>query len=276
VPTFPVVLAPGSSLSDYYPRYVRTGEVNHAGLVLKVASHVVRVMSDVDAEEYYALVWDPAAKVPTSVNLHTAGFGASNEAEVDATPEVRAAYAAYLEERARAQEAADYKRRCEEARRRLLEPRVGFLARVVKGHKVPIGTEGFVTWEGPSVGGLRVGIRDAAGNVRFTAASNVERVVSLLDGEDWCQAERRLRPAYVEQWDAVRITGGPDEGVAGTAFYVKDGKVGVATTNRKVGGRYADVVWTFASIVEVTEARDGQEPPFVTDDQPRPPVVVPF
>jgi hypothetical protein len=45
---------------------------------------------------------------------------------------------------------------------------------VVKGKKVPIGTSGTVIWAGFGKYGPRVGIKTAAGEVHFTAASNVK------------------------------------------------------------------------------------------------------
>jgi hypothetical protein len=53
----------------------------------------------------------------------------------------------------------------------------GQKVRVVKGRKVPVGTTGTVTWVGEdSYGKARLGIRDDAGTIRWTAASNVEPV----------------------------------------------------------------------------------------------------
>jgi len=45
---------------------------------------------------------------------------------------------------------------------------------VFKGRKVPLGTSGECFWTGDKGYGLRVGIRDAAGEVHWTAASNVK------------------------------------------------------------------------------------------------------
>lgn len=46
---------------------------------------------------------------------------------------------------------------------------------VVKGRKVPVGTTGEVFWVGESnYGGFRVGLKDAEGEVYWTAASNVQ------------------------------------------------------------------------------------------------------
>lgn len=55
-------------------------------------------------------------------------------------------------------------------------PVIGAPARVVRGRKVPQGTEGTVVWAGEGDFGPRVGLRDAAGYVHWTAAGNIQVV----------------------------------------------------------------------------------------------------
>jgi hypothetical protein len=93
---------------------------------------------------------------------------------------VRAAYEAY---RAKLEEADRARRAAEAKARRLAEekaPCKGCRCKVVKGRKVPVGLRGTVFWMGDGQYGTRVGLKDDAGTVYWTAASNVER---LLDGE---------------------------------------------------------------------------------------------
>jgi hypothetical protein len=73
-----------------------------------------------------------------------------------------AANAQYWADRARAAEAAEAN-----------EPKKGRTVEVVRGRKVPIGTKGYVIWYGEGHYGSRVGIKDEAGEVHWTAASNV-------------------------------------------------------------------------------------------------------
>lgn len=49
----------------------------------------------------------------------------------------------------------------------------GDVVTVVRGQKVPHGTTGTVIWTGDRGYGERLGIKDADGNVHWTAASNV-------------------------------------------------------------------------------------------------------
>jgi hypothetical protein len=59
------------------------------------------------------------------------------------------------------------------------EPRKGRQLRVVKGRKVPVGTEGVCIWIGEGGYGSRVGIKDATGVVHWTAASNTVAIDAL-------------------------------------------------------------------------------------------------
>lgn len=54
---------------------------------------------------------------------------------------------------------------------------VGIRVRVVCGRKVPIGTEGIVVWMGAGQYGERVGIKDDAGTVFWTALKNVDEAL---------------------------------------------------------------------------------------------------
>lgn len=253
--------------------YSRTGEVLHVGCVIRKHSYEQRVMSDDWSTTHVAIVWDPAAKEPITIPLYTIGYSCSNECEIDLAPEYKADVDAFYEAARVRSEQAAYARRCEEAHKRLLEPRVGFQARVISGRKVKIGTVGIITWSDPQGAyGPRVGIKDASGTVQYTAASNVERVVEKLDGEDWLAVERRLHVEPVYKWDRVSTA----DGIEGTVFFLKAEKLGITTTNKKVAGRYVDVVWAYASTVTVLERRGGREPAFVDATPARPPVEAPF
>lgn len=193
------------------------------------------------------------------------------EAEADATPEVLAHWARHRAALADRAEKALHLRQCEDARVRLLEPKVGCPARVVRGRKVPVGTEGVVTWKGSGDFGMRVALKDADGAVQYTAITNVERVIQQEEGESWLDTERRLFVAPACKWDAVRITTGADTGIEGTLFYINGDRVGIATTNRKRHCRYVDVVWSLLASVAVIEARNGVEPPSLDVQEPTAP-----
>lgn len=94
-------------------------------------------------------------------------------AEVDAFPEVRAAYESNVQaQRAEAARKAAHRAELEA----IMRPEKGKRLEVIRGRKVPRGTVGECIWVGQSNYGTRVGIKDANGNVHWTAITNVQVV----------------------------------------------------------------------------------------------------
>jgi len=176
--------APGAVRSEYWSKRENTGgekdrdiylRETHTGLVLEL-----RERNGYDDSDFYAVVWNPEKGETERVEYaSTRGWTYPNGATVDATPEVLAAYEAWIEKRnAEARRLA-----AEEAARR---PEVGRTVRVVKGRKVKVGEVGEVFWYGrdkferryytPSFvpPKMRVGVKLASGEKVFTAADNVE------------------------------------------------------------------------------------------------------
>jgi hypothetical protein len=138
-------------------------DVTYEGQVVALREH-----NGYDDSDFYAVVWDAEKAEPREVMYATTrGWTYRNSATVDATPEVAAAYAAYTAARR-----AEYMafREAQEAAR----VEKGKTVEVVRGRKVPKGTTGTVIWVGSGRYGERVGVKDAAGTVHWTAASNVE------------------------------------------------------------------------------------------------------
>lgn len=163
-----------------YPDVVGYWEISYEGKVLET-----RERNGYDDSDFYALVWDDDTNSVKSVDYATTrGWTYLNSASVDATDDVKAKAAAYYS--ARALEALKDKAAAD-ARK----PAVGKSVKVVKGRKVPKGTEGVVFWVGPGKAYSyyaakygtpdRVGFRTADGASFFTAASNLE----VTDPEDW-------------------------------------------------------------------------------------------
>jgi len=153
-------------------------ETTHVGVVLALGEYNGR-----DDSDFYAVVWTGEGTERVEY-ASTRGWTYPNGAAVDATPEVLDAYEAYCA--AARKRAAD-----EKAAAEAKVPRKGRTVKVVKGRKVPVGTVGTVIWygEGKNFGPvpryrggwsttapMRVGVKDAAGTVHWTAASNVEVV----------------------------------------------------------------------------------------------------
>ena len=157
-------------------------ETTYIGLVLAVGER-----NGYDDSDFYATVWNPTTKSPFNVEYGTTrAWTYPNHAEVDATPEVIAAYNEYRRVQADKAQVEFLK---EEAKK----PGKGKKVRVVRGRKVAIGTEGVIFWMGGVRGysaskwtskSEKIGIalddtRDAQGhyvNVAWTYASNVEVV----------------------------------------------------------------------------------------------------
>ena len=119
--------------------------------------------------DWYMVVWNHEKQAPESIEFaSTRGWSyPCYGSRPDATPEVIALYAAYQAE-------AERKYREERERAEAARPARGKVLKVVRGRKVSIGTMGTCFWVGDSRWGKRVGIKDAAGTVHWTAISNVE------------------------------------------------------------------------------------------------------
>jgi hypothetical protein len=80
---------------------------------------------------------------------------------------------------------AEAARRQEEARREMFAAYGrGNVVKVVKGRKVPLGTEGEVFWLGDKGWGYSVGFKTAEGEKHFTSIRNVESVSPAYEAEE--------------------------------------------------------------------------------------------
>lgn len=157
-------------------------EVAFTGRVLRVFQEDYRAMSDVYTVATFASVWDDVLNKP-KVILVNANFELDTNdgrAEVDATAETLEkfeAYTARLERQAQALRDAARLAREEEERNR---PVVGKRMIVVKGRKVPQGTQGVVFYVRDGRVGLDVtGKKDVRGFVVDPAWVNAAYLKSL-------------------------------------------------------------------------------------------------
>lgn len=113
-------------------------------------------------------------------------------------------------------------------------PRKGAMAKVFKGRKVPIGTEGICIWIGNGEWGARVGIKDAAGDVYWTAADNVTEIFGPTPKS--LTYERKVYPPAptFEKGDTVEMTKGEWTGETGEVFWAGTSKAG----NPRIGVRF--------------------------------------
>lgn len=146
----------------YGPLYLRT---THVGMVVKVFER-----NGYNDSDFCAVVYFPATDSFGEVEYGTTRFWTyPNHAEVDASEALQKLYAdRELDRRRKEYEAA--------AERKAMEPAKGKRAKVSGGRKVPIGTEGTLTWVGPdrySRYRTRVGLKTDNGTVHWLDAEHI-------------------------------------------------------------------------------------------------------
>ena len=148
---------------------LKTGDVTYAGAVL---TGVYERYEGFDRYADLCDVWTGSAVLTVQVGSGYCTMNATDYGVVkDATPEVQAAAVAWQAEQNRIRWEAEAKRQTEAEAKMV---RKGKTVRVIKGRKVPVGTEGVCIWHGDGKYGRRVGIKTAAGEVHWTAETNVE------------------------------------------------------------------------------------------------------
>lgn len=144
--------------------------------------------------DFFAVVWDAEAGATRAVEYATTrGWTYANGATVDATDEVKAAAGEYIAAR-------DIESWNLATAHDALMVEKGSAVEVFKGRKVPIGTTGTVIWIGADRykrGAFRVGVKDEAGEVHWTAEDNVR----VTDG-----AARLTDLDEIARSTALRIT----------------------------------------------------------------------
>jgi hypothetical protein len=83
-------------------------------------------------------------------------------------------------------------------------PRKGQTTKVVRGRKIPIGTEGKLIWVGQTKFGKRVGIKDATETVYWTAWGNIEFTDPVDEATVLANAKKRYTETYAAVFGAPR------------------------------------------------------------------------
>jgi len=83
-------------------------------------------------------------------------------------------------------------------------PRRGQTTKVVRGRKIPIGTEGKLIWVGQTKFGKRVGFKDATETVHWTAWGNIEFTDPVDENEVLAEAKKRYTETYGSVFGAPR------------------------------------------------------------------------
>jgi hypothetical protein len=112
------------------------GEKSYKGAVL-----TTREENGYDDSDFYAVVWDEAEGRTKRVDYNTTRFAGGGTADIDATPEVIEKASEYVKSWA-------IKELTEFDEVEAEEPTAGKKVKVVKGRKIPVGTEAVVKWGG--------------------------------------------------------------------------------------------------------------------------------
>jgi len=248
-------------------------KATYSGCVVGLRTeHCVRVMSDVWANMFYAVVWD-GSKLK-DVHYGDSEFGTNANVEIDATPEVLDLAHAWKEERHKKNLEAEALRKIEETKEREAEKvRVAKaqVLEVAKGKRVrtvasrgknapPLGTEGVVFWSGfSSFGTSRVGLKTDDGTTWWTTAGNCAVVLPDVPfgGEPangWVAYRDSMKAAEIEEiaslpkvGDKVRLI---STGQLYDVFWAKGHRLGLKVDARD---RNENPVWANADEVEPPE-----------------------
>jgi hypothetical protein len=131
-----------------------------------------------DDSDFVAIVFAEDNRFKHVEYASTRGWSYPNSARVDATDEVKDLAEAHLIN-------IVYDRLIHAAQEKSQIVKRGCRIEVVKGRKVPKGTQGDIFWVGESQWGTRVGFNDDEGNTHWTAITNVENITEeVIDYED--------------------------------------------------------------------------------------------
>jgi hypothetical protein len=167
------------------PKSNRVETVSYEGCVVATFVTDKRVMSDIYADAYHAVVWDAPSGCWKTIETHTAFECDSRYARIiiDASPELQAQWVAHqvAEQKQRDEARAAYwhRRVLEQAMERHNAAVIGKEMVVAKGRKVTIRTKGIVFWVRNGRVGLRTSDRKVNNNwadVVWVNESNLRNV----------------------------------------------------------------------------------------------------
>lgn len=247
-------------MSIVYNKGPKAGQKEFVGAVLDIDGRPYQRFSDDWGTETFARVWDGTAIINITLSYdwdEPLALG-----DVDASPEVRAMAATWAEAQRVEKERLAAIRREQEAEYRaqeiILSVTEGKPVRVVRGRKVPIGTEGIVTGFSSQRFGYRAVttnalIQTAGGETFKTNVNNLEVTLAPAEGQTWLEYQQELwqkeEAAAIRKGRTVRRK---VDGVAGPVFWLGEGRLGFALDNEKnARGAFVNVVWCQTHEVEV-------------------------
>lgn len=208
-----------------------------------------------DDSDFYAVVWDDEAGVIKRVEYNTTRFAGGGSCTVDATDEVKAKANAYLVEWAlnvlRDHDKAD-----------AAKPTKGKRVKVVRGRKVPLGTEGILFYMEDQVfspryhGGYRKGPDAVKVGIALSEDLEVNYEVVRRDGMTQVKTPFKSHDFRL----AARDADGKWDSLNGVWEFPTSNEAAPLAVADRVFTRYKDVAWTYRRNLEVVEPERYQVP----------------
>ena len=149
-------------------KFIDSGRVDFVGAVVETDVYSRGLHTD----NWVARVWTESGLKTILLRTQPDEYDGTTYAvaTADATPEVMAAVVSWTQAECAALSEKANREAAEREERRVSK---GKNIKVVKGRKVRIGTSGTCIWVGQGTYGMRVGLKDDAGTVHWTALDNV-------------------------------------------------------------------------------------------------------
>lgn len=246
-------------------------ETTHVGQVVDFLSDWEKIMSDVWATRFTTVVVDENGQFS---RVHCGWDECCDLVGTGYVDAPAAAVQAYQDGVRQAEEDARQERlrraREETSRRKVFRLTPGDKAVVEKGRKVPLGTRGVITVVTSGAYGMRVCIRDDAGQEHWTSKDNIRPDLpmilpggTLAPGATWTDAAAAMHdPICPLKGDKVRLRAAPS--IKGTVFWVRDGRVGFKASPN------AEPVWASTFDVEYDRAEVWTVEPSQVEGMPEP------
>ena len=186
-----------------YRRDGKITSIDHVGCVIQQERKEFRAMSDVYTDADYALVWLPEEERQEWIRVNVLYMGCDSHGTIEVdihSGEYAEDYEIFLFLAAEAERAFQKAKDEQDAKKALRRIEKGRNCRVIKGRKVPKGTEGVIFY----IRYDRIGFSDADGNAHWVNEDQVEVMYKAWDYEpadSWTDEWHRYCKVQQEEAD---------------------------------------------------------------------------